>query len=352
MADAKISSLPASTVPLVGTEVLPIVQGGVTKQVAVSDLTGGLSTIPVTKGGTGTGTAFTAGSVVFAGTSGVYSQDNANLFWDDTNNRLGLGTTSPDTTVHLANSSGAKLRFENGTATSTTGLSMGRLEWETRDTSAPGLIGSIDVQDYNNFGTAFKMILGGGLSGAVVPALELDAVADVKVLTGNLVIGTSGKGIDFSATPGTGTSELLDDYEEGTWTPTFASSSGSFTSITYDAAVTGAKYTKIGNVVCIQGSIRTSAITVGTASGNLLIAGLPFSAVANATGQDGTASGVIGQSSAWAVNMPSALSLSASQISLFHRLTSNGASALTQVTDAGTGSAANLIRFSCTYLAA
>ncbi|MFH1522395.1 MAG: hypothetical protein ABIE43_01090, partial [Patescibacteria group bacterium] len=37
----------------------------------------------------------TTGSIIFANSSGYYSQDNTNLFWDDTNNRLGLGTTSP-----------------------------------------------------------------------------------------------------------------------------------------------------------------------------------------------------------------------------------------------------------------
>ena len=41
-------------------------------------------------GGTGTNTTFTQGSVVFAGASGVYTQDNANIFYDDINNRLGL----------------------------------------------------------------------------------------------------------------------------------------------------------------------------------------------------------------------------------------------------------------------
>jgi hypothetical protein len=41
MADVKISGLPASTVPLAGTEVLPIVQGGTTKQVSVANLTAG-----------------------------------------------------------------------------------------------------------------------------------------------------------------------------------------------------------------------------------------------------------------------------------------------------------------------
>ena len=52
-------------------------------------------TLPVANGGTGTATAFTAGSVVFAGASGVYSQDNASLFFDNTNDRLGVGTASP-----------------------------------------------------------------------------------------------------------------------------------------------------------------------------------------------------------------------------------------------------------------
>jgi hypothetical protein len=49
----------------------------------------------VANGGTGTATAFTAGSVVFAGASGVYSQDNTNLFWDNSNDRLGIGTATP-----------------------------------------------------------------------------------------------------------------------------------------------------------------------------------------------------------------------------------------------------------------
>lgn len=45
---------------------------------------------------------------------------------------------------------------------------------------------------------------------------------DVNLSTGNLVIGTDGKGIDFSITshPAGMTSELLSDYEEGTWTGT------------------------------------------------------------------------------------------------------------------------------------
>ena len=51
-------------------------------------------TLGVGNGGTGTATAFTQGSVVFAGASGVYSQDNSNLFYDSTNAKFGIGSNS------------------------------------------------------------------------------------------------------------------------------------------------------------------------------------------------------------------------------------------------------------------
>src|SRR3990167_8844449 len=46
-------------------------------------------------------TVKTEGSVLFAGASGTYSQDNANFFWDDTNNRLGIGNATPATTLDV-----------------------------------------------------------------------------------------------------------------------------------------------------------------------------------------------------------------------------------------------------------
>jgi hypothetical protein len=63
-------------------------------------------------------TSATAGSVLFAGTSGVLQQDNANFFWDDTNNRLGIGTNVPSYILHAkrdANTS-TELAIENLTA--------------------------------------------------------------------------------------------------------------------------------------------------------------------------------------------------------------------------------------------
>jgi hypothetical protein len=93
---------------------------------------------------------------------------------------------------------------------------------------------------------------------------------NVTLSTGNLVIGTSGKGIDFSATPNTGTSELLSDYEEGTWTAVATSSAGAITSYTAGECT----YVKVGKSVMVRGSV---AITVGgTAAGELRIDGLPY----------------------------------------------------------------------------
>ena len=60
------------------------------------------STIGVTYGGTGTNTQFTQGSIVFAGAAGVYSQDNSNLFWDNTNKRLGIGVATPTAKLSIA----------------------------------------------------------------------------------------------------------------------------------------------------------------------------------------------------------------------------------------------------------
>jgi hypothetical protein len=61
------------------------------------------SALPVTQGGTGTATAMTAGSVVFVGPSGVLSQNNGKLFWDNSTNQLGIGTPSPEYQLHLVN---------------------------------------------------------------------------------------------------------------------------------------------------------------------------------------------------------------------------------------------------------
>jgi len=76
-------------------------------------------TLDVARGGTGT-TSLTAGSVLFAGASGI-SQDNARLFWDDTNHRLGLGTASPADTLEVAGGMRVKSLSDSAFFVSATG---------------------------------------------------------------------------------------------------------------------------------------------------------------------------------------------------------------------------------------
>ena len=90
-------------------------------------------------------------------------------------------------------------------------------------------------------------------------------------MAGDLIV-SSGSGIDFSATAGTGTSELFDDYEEGTWTPVIYGSSSAGTA-TYSNQ-TG-NYTKVGNLVCAVGRVSYSG---HTGTGSMRMSGLPFTA--------------------------------------------------------------------------
>jgi hypothetical protein len=110
----------------------------------------------------------------------------------------------------------------------------------------------------------------------------LTATGDVTVSTGNLVIGTAGKGITFSSTntpaqsSGTGTHNTLDDYEEGTWTPVLASTAGTIGSYTSSGT-----YTKTGRIVSTTAIFQITA--VGSGSGGTWISGYPFSASATSS---------------------------------------------------------------------
>ena len=130
----------------------------------------------------------------------------------------------------------------------------------------------------------------GNDGGVAVTAMSFDmsaggaaTIANGLTLTdGNLVVA-SGHGIDFSATGNvSGTSsELLDDYEEGTWTPAWAAASGSAT----QAGV--ARYVKIGNMV--QANCYLALSNKGTLGGSMQITGLPYTSI-NVTSNYYTAS--------------------------------------------------------------
>ena len=109
----------------------------------------------------------------------------------------------------------------------------------------------------------------------------IDTSGNATLTSGNLVIGTAGKGIDFSvqtptsATGATTTAEVLDHYEEGTFTPIISDGSSNSTF----GGITAATYTKIGNIV--RASFRcVNAQTSGLTSTNTFyVKGLPFSTV-------------------------------------------------------------------------
>lgn len=97
---------------------------------------------------------------------------------------------------------------------------------------------------------------------------------DQTIVSGNLVIGTAGRGIDFSAHPAAAgmTSELLSDYEEGTFT---ANLTGFSSNPTTPISAT-ARYTKVGRIVTV--AFNFSGVNTTGASGFLTVTGLPYAA--------------------------------------------------------------------------
>ena len=234
MADQKISALTAATTPLAGTEVVPLVQSGTTKKVAVSDLTAGRS-VSMLSANISSGAAFS-------------------------NTRLSVGNNTGAPTgwgiVSVENCGGIA-------PPSNVGLSVG---W-----------------NYSNGGGENNLVYGTSAGGdprlrisswngsALTDTLDLMANSNVRVSTQNLVFGSAAKGVNFTAnTPAAGmTSQLLNWYEEGTWTPVLSDGTNNATMATAAAA-----YTRVGNLVTVWAWIETSSL--GSVTGNISITGLPF----------------------------------------------------------------------------
>jgi hypothetical protein len=222
MADKKISALTASTTPLAGTEVLPIVQSGATVKVAVSDLTAGravsMSGLTVTSSGLNIAT-ITGGTASNQGASTYYKADTTLVAaFGDTSSIMG-GTPATSATIYTGSAIPLNIAVSGGN------------KWQF-------------------------------------------------TAAGNLSALQSGNGIDFSATPGTGTSELLADYEEGDWTGTLTAATPPTVAVT----ATG-NYTKIGRQVTVN--IQFSNVSTVGAVGTLQITGLPFTPSFDALGACG-----------------------------------------------------------------
>jgi hypothetical protein len=166
-----------------------------------------------------------------------------------TTGNVGIGTSSP--------TSGYKLDV-NGK------IIISQADAEIRFNAGGGWIG--------NAATANTVVIGT----SSIERMRITSTGNVEVSTGNLVIGTAGKGIDFSGNSNASgmTSELLDDYEEGTWTPTIGV--GSYAPGTWTSAA--GWYTKIGDMVTVWFSITGSGMYFSNVAGYRQITNLPYAA--------------------------------------------------------------------------
>mgnify|MGYP001281337151 CR=1 FL=1 len=119
---------------------------------------------------------------------------------------------------------------------------------------------------------ALTKVRGAGAEGLTLSSTALTIANGLTLTDGNVTLA-SGHGVDFAATSdsnATMSNELLDDYEEGTWTPQFSSSG-----YTYGYANQVGFYTKVGRSVHIQGRLDTNSVS-GSGTSSVGIIGLPY----------------------------------------------------------------------------
>jgi hypothetical protein len=240
MADKKISALTPATTPLAGTEVLPIVQGAATVKVATNDLT-----VKNIRANATTGLLQVSGPA--GGATRVMTTPDANF----TAARTDAAQTFSGLQVFASPGTGDEnIRFTDGTKS--------------------GTIQQSDSQTFfnGNISLAAPAIFTWRHTSSYTQLMQLSgATSNLTLNTGNLVLGTAGKGIDFSANGG----DVLNQYDEGTFTATLTSTTGT---ITLNSGQDLMQYTRIGRMVYVSGQIVVSAISSPT--GILTLGGLPF----------------------------------------------------------------------------
>lgn len=172
-------------------------------------------------------------------------------------NNIGIGTTSPDEALHVHATGSTQIAAEFEASNNETYIQF------TGNDSTQVLYGrdSADACIQVNASDVFKAKSGG----------------NCEIVDGNLQVA-SGHGIDFAGTGGTTpASTLLDDYEEGTWSPV---PQGATTAGSVTAGTVVGQYIKIGKMVFA--TLRAEGATFSGSSGILRFSGLPFTA-ANVT---------------------------------------------------------------------
>jgi hypothetical protein len=195
---------------------------------------------------------------------------------------LTLGTTGTDLSSTVANGTTTPVITLNvPTASAANRGALSAADWTTFNGkySVGGALGTPSSGTVTNLtGTASININGtvGATTASTVAATTVVASSTIKGATtisvGNATPSASGAGITFPATQSASTNaNTLDDYEEGTWTPTF-SRNGANPSLTYTAS--GA-YTKVGRLVTVSAKMSISAVAAQGTGANI-VQGLPF----------------------------------------------------------------------------
>ena len=206
-----------------------------------------------------------------------------NFVWDKVNGRVGIGLASGMTAPLevQSNASGTSINMRGRSDNS------GALRFFANDGTTQQAYISADNSNIDILSVSTRPIR---LSvNAVVVATVLNG-GNVSIANGNLVMSTSGKGIDFSAvTGGTGTAtgNVLNDYEEGTFTPTVAGTTIAGVGVYADRV---GRYTKVGNLVTLQVYLDWTGFTVSP-TGNMFLGNFPFTT--SSTGYSAAAIGYV-----------------------------------------------------------
>ena len=263
MSNSKISALTSATTPLAGTEVLPVVQSSATTQVTVANLTAGRAVSATQYTSTiATGTA----PLVVSSTTNVANLNASSLGGATfaAPGAIGGTTAGPGTFTTVTGSQLVVLstinRWTAGYQTSSTPVQNDYPVQLYADAS-----GNLNLSSRTNNASGINFWTNAGVAGVNIMSMDT---------TGNLIPKVAAKGFNFTAnTPAAGmTSQLLNWYEEGTWTP----NQGSGLTVVGAFSSTG-KYTRIGRQVTIQGTV-SGATSIAIASGaGIITSNLPFS---------------------------------------------------------------------------
>jgi len=219
--------------------------------------------------------SLTSGRVVYAGASGNLT-GSAGLFFDGTN--LGIGATpnpAPGAPYNVLN---IGAQGGGGIISAGTDVYLTNNLYISGNNYFAWTGGSAYASYYNQTGGnhMWQTSTAAGTGGNVATLntlLKLNTNGALALFGG---ASANGVGITFPASQSASSdANTLDDYEEGTWTPT-VTFGGNSVGITYNTTYTGATYTKIGNRVCISGFLLLT--NKGSSTGGAVITNLPFTA--------------------------------------------------------------------------